>query len=183
MAATVVLLNGVGSAGKSSIARSLQSIASHPFLHVEMDTFLDMLPERYHDHPDGLVFESTAGTGGSTVAIRTGPVAARALRGMRSAVAAMAKQGNDLIVDDVMLGEELAEYVALLADTTLHTVGVHAPLEVLEVRERQRGDRLVGLARWQFDRVHQGKIYDLDIDTSAATPEACAEQIRAAFGL
>jgi chloramphenicol 3-O phosphotransferase len=54
--ARIILLNGVGSAGKSSIARALQAITSKPYLHVAMDSFLDMLPASYWDHPDGFTF-------------------------------------------------------------------------------------------------------------------------------
>jgi chloramphenicol 3-O phosphotransferase len=43
-------------------------------------------------------------------------------------------------------------------------------LHVLERRERERGDREIGLARWQFERIHFGGDYDLTIDASAATP-------------
>jgi len=95
----------------------------------------------------------------------------------------MARQGDNLIVDDVMLADEMSEYAALLSGFTLHVVGVFAPLDVLEARERERGDRLIGLARWQYDRVHRGKSYDLSLDTSSATPSQCAELIRQAFGL
>ncbi len=56
-----------------------------------------------------------------------------------------------------------------------------APLAVLEGRERQRKDR--GLARWQYDLVHQGKIYDLEVDTSTATAMDCARKIKQAFGI
>jgi len=181
--ARVIILNGVGSPGKGSIARALQSIASIPLLHVEMDAFLGMLPEAMIGHPDGIVFETTAQAGKPAVIIRTGPVAQRAFRGMRHAVAALAAQGNSLIVDEVMLGEQMAEYAALLAGVDLRVVGVFAPLEVLEERERARGDRLPGLARWQFDRVHAGMRYDLEIDTSAASPLACAVKIKEAFAL
>jgi chloramphenicol 3-O phosphotransferase len=62
-------------------------------------------------------------------------------------------------------------------------VGVFAPLEILEARERQRGDRTVGLARWQYDRVHKGIAYDLEIDTATATAEECAALIRNRFQL
>jgi two-component system catabolic regulation response regulator CreB len=48
--------NGVGSAGKGSIAKALQTITREPFLHVAMDEFLDMLPETLWGHPDGIVF-------------------------------------------------------------------------------------------------------------------------------
>jgi hypothetical protein len=56
--ARIVLLNGVGSAGKGSIAKALQSITAERFLHVEMDAFLQMLPESSFGHPDGLTFET-----------------------------------------------------------------------------------------------------------------------------
>lgn len=182
--ATVILLNGVGSAGKSSIAKALQAVAAEPFLHVAMDAFLEMMPARYWDHPDGIIFEAVQEDGKPSVVIRCGPVADRIMRGMRRSIAAMARAGNNLIVDDVLIEDEMADYCALLADdVVLRTVGVFAPLEVLEARERDRGDRQIGLARWQFDRVHRGKHYDLEIDSSNATPAECAETIKRAFGL
>ena len=58
----------------------------------------------------------------------------------------------------------------LLAAFEVFRVGVFAPLDILEARERQRGDRLIGLARWQFDRVHKDMKYDLEVDTSSASP-------------
>ncbi len=181
--ATIILLNGVGSVGKSSIAKALQTITAEPFLHIEMDAFLNMMPECYWDDPDGLVFETVQQDGKPAVVIRSGPVADRTFRGMRHAIAALAGQGNNLIVDDVLVEDELAEYAALLAGFTFHLVGLHAPLDILEARERARGDRLIGLARWQYDRVHRGKRYDLELDTSKAAPMECAQAIKGRFGL
>ena len=183
MTARIVLLNGVGSAGKGSIAKALQTMTTEPFLHVEMDAFLNMMPERFWDHPDGLTFETVQQDGKPAVVIKSGPVAERTFRGMRHAIAAMARQGNNLIVDDVMLEDEMTEYAALLSDFALHVVGVFAPLEVLEARERQRSDHLIGLARWQYDRVHHGKRYDLELDTSKATPMECALLVKQRFDL
>lgn len=182
MPAKIVLLNGVGSAGKSAIAKALQTITKEPFLHVAMDSFLEMLPEAYQDHPDGVAYETVYEDGKPLVVIRVGSVGERALRGMRHAIAAIADQGNNLIVDDVLMGDAAA-YSDLLSPFDLFTVGVFAPLDVLEARERERGDRLLGLARWQFDRVHTGMTYDLEVDTSTAAPMACAEQIKQAFRL
>ena len=127
----VVILNGVGSAGKGSIAKALQAVASKPFLHIEMDAFLGMLPDSYFSHPDGIIFETIVENGNPSVVIRTGEVAERLLSGMRRAVAALAAAGNDLIVDDVMIDGELADYRSLLADFDLSVVGVFASLEVL----------------------------------------------------
>ena len=183
MAARIVILNGVGSAGKGSIAKALQAITTDPFLHLEMDAFLNMLPQASFGHADGIIFETTEADGRPLVAIRTGPVAQRALRGMRRAVAATAAQGNNLIVDEVMLNGETAEYATLLSAFEFFLVGVFAPLDVLEARERERGDRMIGLARWQYDRVHKGKSYDLEVDTGSATPLECAMLIKQSFGL
>jgi chloramphenicol 3-O phosphotransferase len=181
--ARIVLLNGVGSVGKSSIAKALQAIASEPFLHVQMDAFLDMLPAAYQDHPDTFSYETLLEHGKPVVVIKGGPVGDRLMGGMRDAIAALAAAGNNLIVDDVMMGTTGATYAALLSPFVVHTVGVFAPLEVLEARERARGDRLIGLARWQYDRVHQGMRYDLELDTSTATPAACAQMIKERFRL
>ncbi|HVJ44424.1 MAG TPA: AAA family ATPase [Dongiaceae bacterium] len=182
-AGRVVILNGAGSVGKSSIAKELQHIASAPYLHVQMDAFLDMLPEANLDHPDGLIFTALEQDGRPAIAIQSGPVAARAFRGMRHAVAAMAAQGNNLIVDDVMLDGEMAEYVELLAGREVFRVGLFAPLDVIEARESQRGDRMIGLARWQYDRVHRGVTYDLEIKTADLTPRDCARMIKERFQL
>lgn len=179
----VIVLNGVGSVGKSSTARALQALAARPFLHVAMDAFIQMMPMKLVGHPDGLVFETGEADGGPSVAIRTGPVLARTLAGMRHAVAALADQGNDLIVDEVMLGDEHLEYRALLARHDVRFVGLFAPLDVLEAREQRRGDRELGLSRWQYGRVHNGVDYDLALDTSQTSPAENAARICEAFGL
>jgi chloramphenicol 3-O phosphotransferase len=179
--ARVILLNGCGSVGKSSVARALQGIVATPLLVVAMDDFLDMLPPGLMGHPDGLVF---ADEGAAGVAVRSGPVLDRAMRGMRRAVAALAAAGNDLVVDEVMLdAEKEADYRAVLATFELHMVGLFAPLEVIEARERARGDRMIGLARWQYGRVHAGRRYELELDAGSDTPETLAEAIRERFGL
>jgi chloramphenicol 3-O phosphotransferase len=95
----------------------------------------------------------------------------------------MARQGNNLIVDDVVFNDEMAEYHELLSGFDLHLVGVMAPLAVLEAREATRADRLPGLARWQYHRVHKGIDYDLEVDTSQLTPLECARRIQEKFGL
>lgn len=182
-AGRIVFLNGVGSAGKSTIAKALQAITAEPFLHVEMDAFLRMLPEASFGRPEGLTFETAEEDGKPSVIIRTGPMAMRVFRGMRHAVAAMAAQGNDLILDEVLTGPERAEYAALLSPFTVFLVGVFAPLAVLEARERARGDRMIGLARWQYGRVHAGMRYDLTLDTSRTSAADCARTIKERFGL
>lgn len=180
----VIILNGVGSVGKSSTACALQALAAAPFLHVAMDVFIDMLPKGMFGHPEGLIFETVQDRGKPSIIIKTGPVLERAMLGMRHAIAAMATQGNNLIVDEVMIGKDKdREYRTLLSRFDVRFVGLFAPLDVLEARERERGDREIGLARWQHDRVHRNMTYDLEIHTTETTPLENAQKICDAFGL
>jgi chloramphenicol 3-O phosphotransferase len=177
----VIILNGVGSVGKSSIARALQDLSPEAWLHVQMDAFLDMLPARYMDHPEGLRF-IRHDTSPPEVEIVCGPAVDRLLAGMRASIAALARCGNNIIVDDVLVDEDGSAYRLALAGLDVLWVGVMAPLDVIEARERQRGDRDIGLARWQFVRVHRNIPYDLTVDAARSTPAEIAGQILSRLG-
>jgi chloramphenicol 3-O phosphotransferase len=180
----VIVLNGAGSVGKTSTAKALQLLAREPLLHLQMDAFLEMLPPAMFGHPDGYIFEATEEDGYPSVTIHSGPVLARLMSGMRHAICAMAEQGNNLVVDDVMFGEgEADEYRRLLNKFDFRLVGLFAPLDVLEQRELERGDRDIGLARWQHRRVHAGIRYDLEIDTAVRSPNETARIISQTFDL
>ena len=69
MTAKIVLLNGVGSAGKSSIAKALQKITAEPYLHVQMDAFLEMLPETLQGDMPGFAFRTDWEDGKPSVAL------------------------------------------------------------------------------------------------------------------
>jgi chloramphenicol 3-O phosphotransferase len=183
MGARVILINGVGSVGKSSTARELQRIAASPFLYVSMDHFIDMVPARLLGSKEGLLFTPGDDGGRPSIAISTGKSFETVMSGMRQAVAALADHGNDLIVDEAFWSGEEHEYRRLLQNHRLHLVGLFAPLDVIEEREHARGDRPIGLARWQFGRVHGGVEYDLKVDMSAASAAQAAITIRDAFDL
>jgi chloramphenicol 3-O phosphotransferase len=136
-----------------------------------------MLPARYMNHPDGLRFIQHD-TSPPEVEILCGPVVNRLLAGMRLSVAALARAGNNIIVDDVLVDDDGSAYCQALAGLHVLWVGVIAPLDVIEARERQRGDRDIGLARWQFARVHRNMHYDLTVDAACSTPAEMAGQIR-----
>jgi hypothetical protein len=49
---------------------------------------------------------------------------------------------------------------------------------VLEQREKERGNRMIGSARAQFHKVHADAIYDLEIDTHHATASENIKKIQ-----
>jgi chloramphenicol 3-O phosphotransferase len=180
----VVLLNGPSSIGKSAVAKALQRIAVRPMLHVQMDSFIEMMPPGSFGNAEGYRFVTTVVDGKPVTAIESGPLMETVMNAMRHAIAAMAAAGADLIVDDVEWEPDiLLEYRQLLAPYEFYAVALKAPLAVIEARELARGDRVPGLARWQYDRVHAGKVYDLEIDIGAMSPEEAAGRIKDAFGL
>ena len=149
----VIVLNGPSSSGKSTLATALQSALQQPWLHVEVDAFLRMLPV------NGLNDIVTVA------------------RGANAAVAALAREGNRVIYDCVFNSDLIDDLRAELTDTPTLWVGVRCATEVLAQRERDRGDRMIGQARAQLAAAHEGVIYDLELDTTSSSAEACATQI------
>jgi chloramphenicol 3-O phosphotransferase len=164
---TIIFLNGTSSSGKSSIAQALQQLLDVPAMHVQVDTFAEMLPPGFLETAEPSLRKETA---------------ARLISGFHQAIAALAAAGNTLILDHVVPSPQWwQECMTLFAPYQLVTVGVHCPLEELERREMARGDRQPGLARMQLAHVHQHGTYQVDVDTSLLDPESCAAQIQAAL--
>src|SRR5579862_5091765 len=91
----IILLNGVSSSGKSSVAKALQKKLDVPFLHVCIDTFEEMMP--------------AVGDGGFAWA----DVFPQMLSGFHHSLSAPASCGNRLIVDHVIVeGDEPANWLA-----------------------------------------------------------------------
>jgi chloramphenicol 3-O phosphotransferase len=98
---------------------------------------------------------------------------------LHHSVAVLAKSGWDVILEHVLVNPVyLKDCVDRLVDYPVLFVGVRCPVEVLERRERERGDRKIGIAREQTDRIHAHGIYDIEVDTSLRDPTQCALQIQ-----
>lgn len=176
MAAHIIYLNDTSSSGKSSIAVVLQRELADLYLHVELDSFLRMVPPRGWERPGGAVM--TLPQDGRGLEVEFGPLCQRLFSGFHRALGALAAAGNDLIVDDVLVeGHWLSQAVEHLAPYDVLFVGVCCPVDIAEARERERDDRIVGTARGQADHVHAHGVYDVEVDTSLLTPEACAARI------
>ncbi|MGJ8535553.1 MAG: chloramphenicol phosphotransferase CPT family protein [Parasphingopyxis sp.] len=180
----VVILNGVSSVGKSTTALAVQNLARQPLIRVAMDDYLAMLPPQSFNTVDGLTFREHEINGNPAIEVISGRLVHAALDQMRRTIAAFAGESHRVIVDDVLFeGTEFAAYRSALTHYVVKWVALVAPLALAEERERKRGDRAIGLARWQFDRVHRGIQYDLTIDTSTGSPEKHAATICEAFDL
>jgi len=169
---TIIFLNGTTSAGKSSILRILQQTLAAPYLDAGIDKFIFMLPPHYLDFPlwnDVLGHASYAGEMGH-----------RLFSGMHHAIAALARAGNNIVADHVLVEPAwVRECAELFADFPAYLIGIRCPLDVTEAREKLRGDRTLGQARKQYPLVHQHGLYDFEVDTFQHTSAECAAQIQA----
>ena len=179
MTGRIVVLNGVGSVGKSAVARAMQGQAQGVVLHAAMDVFMEMAPPALQDGPEG--FDYVPGPQG--VVVRVGPFGQRLMAAMIPAVAALAGTGDIVVFDAVLDVDQIAACRRGFAGHEPVFVGLTASLPVLEARERARGNRMIGLARDQVTWVHRGVDYDLRVDCDTASPEARARQICERFGL
>jgi chloramphenicol 3-O phosphotransferase len=161
------------------VARAVQALSDEPWLRLGIDAFWTAIDERWMEHgpraSEGFLWREDA-------RIVSGPVGEQLAAGMRAAIAACARCGNDLLVDDVFLDRRwLDGWRGELADLDWLLVAVLAPLPVLEERERIRGNRITGEARAQVDAIHEGIEYDLTLDTATQSPDECARAILAAL--
>lgn len=155
----IIILNGTSSSGKTSILKELQKQLPEPYLDAGIDKFIWMLPKRYLDRP---LWDDVLG-----LAVQAGQIGEKLFSGMHHAIAALAKRGNNVIADHVLVNPAWAtECADLFFGMDAFLIGLKCPLEILEERERLRQDRTLGQAKAQYPLVHQHGIYDVEIDTS-----------------
>jgi len=191
----VFLVNGPSSAGKTTLCRALQAAIAEPYLVAAFDDFIFMSAPRYYLGADtarqserdaftalGAEMVTTSPPGAPiSVTARFGPVFRRLLESMAPAVRALVDGGNPVIFDHVLHDEAMHEScVTSFAGLDLLAVGVTCPVDILEARERARGDRVLGRARGLADVVHTFMTYDLTVDTAATSPQDCVAAILAA---
>lgn len=168
------MLNGGSSSGKSSIATCLQQQLPQSWLTLGVD---DLIRALSHGPAD-----TTAGgslhfnTDGS---ISVGDAFHRAEGAWYQGVAAIARAGAQVIVDEVFLdgGLSQARLAAALEGLTVVWIGVRCDPDEAEARETQRLDRIHGQARDQAARVHREVRYDLTVDTTKTSSSQCARTI------
>lgn len=176
----IIILNGTPRSGKSRLAAAIQVSFPGVWMNLGVDHFMAMTPAHLKpgmglrpggERPDLELFL---------------PPLYRALYG---AIAAHSREGLSVVVDvghhdsySQPLGI-LPVCARLLTDLPALFVGVRCPLEVILERRLATGYDLPGapippaVALWQ-KAVHEPGVYDLEVDTSQLTPEACATRIR-----
>ena len=144
---------------------------TEPYLEAGIDKFIWMLPQRYLERP---LWDDVLG-----LAVTPGQTGWTLFSGMHQAVAALARSGNHVIMEHVLVEPAwIRECLDLFYGIPTWLIGVRCPLTTLIEREASRRNRTPGQAAAQFPLVHRDMIYDVEVDTSILTPAECAERIK-----
>lgn len=156
----VILLNGTGSSGKTSIAKELQEQLPQQYLNFSIDSVLYALPPSDLQH---MIKGEPITRGGYDYA--------KLVDGYHRCLPGLLDAGCCLIIDNAWIdGAEVDALMTMLSPYRVFAIGVHCDLAVAQAREKARGDRAIGLAEYEFPLVHQHVNYDFTLDSSAITP-------------
>jgi chloramphenicol 3-O phosphotransferase len=152
-------LNGSPSAGKSTLAVAIQEAAERPVFYRSLDHLLAGYSAQWRAADVSLF--------------------GRVMRGYLHSLAALVREGCDVVAEAVIIPERLALYRDALRETPVILVGVRCDLPFATARERARTDRssLELDVPW-FETVHAVP-YDAEVDTSSNPPigELAAELV------
>ena len=184
----MIILNGASSSGKTTLAsafRDERAAAGDFWLLIGIDDFLSKVPAEWLDlglatgpgahAEDGLRF-ATSSTGRE---LKIGASCRRLLHAYHHAVAAAARSGLNVIVDDVVIDDGvLSDWLEVLDELEPTWVAVRCLPEITAERELRRGDRPIGMTGTQTNSVHQSLRYAFEIDTGELTPSAALDELR-----
>ncbi|WP_020391006.1 chloramphenicol phosphotransferase CPT [Kribbella catacumbae] len=174
MSTQMIVLNGGSSSGKTGIARCLKAVLPQPWISLGVDDLVDALPPGLLESGSGIAF----GSGGE---VEVGEGFRKIEVAWMAGVAAMARAGARIVFDDVFLGGAASQERTRtqLAGLEVLWVGVRCAPEIAAGREIARGDRVGGMAALQATAVHEGVVYDLEVDTGTTESIDCARVIAA----
>ncbi len=169
----IVLMNGTSSSGKTRISSELINQKEILFHHLSIDDFFhnfnEFIDKKFPD------LEPVRKVDDQVVAqIIFDPIVSM----FYSTVKLFSEMGLNVIVDTVIENDKwFNECLDVFSDHPTIFIGVICSKEELIRREQLRGDRLIGLACSQFDKVYCFNEYDLEVNTEELNPVECAEKI------
>lgn len=179
----IIFLNGISSSGKTSIVKAIQHLAPIPFLHIGVDTMIDMMPAQYlsfgNKSREGCYFEIGKNEYGRTISCNVGYYGSRVFKAGVEIIKTLVYNYLDLIVDEVIWDlNRMNDYLIALQSHEVIFVKVYCSRKSAQEREILRSDREIGLANHQYDQLQLMKWqYDVEVDTDAISSFEAARMI------
>ncbi|HOP10144.1 MAG TPA: AAA family ATPase [Oscillospiraceae bacterium] len=166
----IVILNGVTSAGKSTLSRALQAAFDEPYYYVALDTLNDV------------ICPFTA----NRQKFQDPQIMNRAVPVMHMLIRDFSQKGLNVIVDHILCdgGDWFYDCVDALFEYPVMFVRVDCDRDELFKRAKKRGyktpERLNQIDR-QLAQMHKHGFYDVVISTSTNTTEENVQKIKTAL--
>ena len=187
---TAVVLNGAPRSGKSSISSVIQQMSREPWMNLGADRFIESTPPRFRPGI-GLRPAGIAGRpGGERPDLE--PLIPAMYAALYDSIGVHIRKGLN-VVSDVAHHDDYATVSGILHDCArrldgleAYFVGVRCPADVVWHRRKETWLRdedlpadapIPELVRIWDREVHNPGIYDLEVDTSKLSSEACARLI------
>lgn len=159
----VIFLNGVTSAGKTSIVEALQERDDVFFYVVANDLFEEMVGEKYLRENYWKYL--------SEVIIM-----------MYHTARLYSDMGKNVLIDGILVEREeikphYQQMTEILKDNPLDVVEVYCPLEICRKRNLLRGNRYETQSDEQYHLMAENIAYSMKVDTSVLSPSECADRI------
>lgn len=191
---TIILIGGLSSSGKTTLARELQKLfaqKSVAYLHMPIDGFIGMLPEQWFcidansdvDRQDsGITFIDQRDERGPKTKINIGPVAMNLISAYFPTIKILASRGNNVISDAAFSSDFLKYGMQELAGLPVYSISIRCPLEITQARELARGAQhggYIGLSRWYAEETDANthELYDFMVDSTSKSPQELAREI------
>lgn len=162
----IIILNGVSSSGKTTLAKVIQDRSPIPLYKLDIDDFILMSPDKFND------YENCDFSVQYTFASKFFHV-----------VKLYSDLGFDLIVPYMFFknSETLQEFRVLLNDYPVFVVNISCSVEELKRRETKRENRKIGSAEEQLILLETDFENSLTVDNFENTNDLCADEIIEAF--
>lgn len=159
----IVFLNGVTSAGKTSIVEAIQAREDVFFYVVANDLFQEMVGEKYLRENYWKYL--------SEIIIM-----------MYHTAKLYSDMGKNVLIDGILVEREeikphYQQLLEILKDNPLDIVEIYCPLDVCRKRNLMRGDRYETQSEEQHELMAKNIAYRLRVDTSLHSAAACADRI------
>jgi chloramphenicol 3-O phosphotransferase len=176
----VVFVNGASSAGKTSLIKAMQQLASAPYLHVGLDHCFATVPGPWSGgghgpcQAEGFAYRQfgPGGDGLPRAGIAYGAIGAAMMAAYRRGLVTMVQHGCRLAIDEMLLDAEIgADYARLLEPFDVQYVLMTAGPDCLEARCTARG-YLPGFGRWSTAATgYLPRPYDITFDSQHRAAE------------
>jgi len=162
MPATIILLNGPSSSGKTTLSKAIQQRLTEPCYYTSYDLVCGHMTPRGNF---GRNMEEDF------------------LSVMFATARATALLGRNIIIDNCLFDTDNIPALCcnMLSDCDVLFVRVDCPADELRRREIARGDRAIGKAEWQNEHRTPKDGYDLVVNTKTNTTGECADMIVSAL--